>query len=206
MEMIKLILQYAAWPISLIIVAVFFLFLFRKPISRLLEKTQKISKEGIEVAQVSQEKSLKKEPSFEKLMKTFDYATLPEREKLIESDLDKLNPNEKIKVLIRHLATTQISLRLSDIERAIWGSQEGILNFLNSKATGVDVETVKSFYDVVAEESPEVFADYSFEKYLGFLLTAELIVEKNNQYVITSFGNDFLLYLVATGKTGHRKL
>ena len=203
------ILEYVAWPIAFVVVAVIFLVLFRKAISGLLEKTQKISKEGIEIAQTSQTKPSKKEFSAKELVKVPDSTTIREYEKRIEEDLDELkisDPNEKIKILTRQLAATQQNLFFSSVEKALWGSQLEILRYLNSNATGVDAEKIKSYYWKAVEKAPEAFAKYGFEKYIQFLIDVALVKKENNQYFITLVGKDFLVYLVNIGQTGPRPL
>ncbi len=63
----------------------------------------------------------------------------------------------------------------------------------------------KDVYNAAVTFYPEVLKDYSFDKYLGFLKTNNLILEHEETLSITLFGRDFLAFLVRMGRNAvHR--
>jgi hypothetical protein len=202
-------MQYLAWPGAFLIFALVFIFVFKKSITSLFMRVQKISKEGIQTGDVTQiQENTDKKSSAEELMRAFDSVVLLEGETLIKKDLEKreLNDKEAIDILSRHLAATQLALRFEGIYSSIWGSQINLLKHLNSKAPlGDTVENIKSgYYDVAAMFYPDVYKSYSFDAYLYFLTSLTLIIKTDRGYGITNLGRDFLIYLVQTGKSESR--
>lgn len=201
-------MQYIAWPIAALIFGLVFIFVFKKPISSLCMRLQKISKDGIQAGSIEQSQEINKKSSADELMKAFDSAVLLEGETLIKKDLESrgLSDKEAIDVLSRHLAATQLALRFEGVYSAIWGSQIGVLKNLNSKAPNGDTaENIKSaYYDVAATFYPKIYGDYPFEAYLQFLISRTLIIKTDRGYGLTNFGRDFLIYLVQSGKNESR--
>jgi|WetSurMetagenome_2_1015567.scaffolds.fasta_scaffold56119_2 hypothetical protein len=200
-------IQYLAWPAAFLIIGIFFIIFFRKDISMLLARTEKIGKDGLVASTSELQKSDEKQSTAEELMRQFDSIVLLEQEKAIKSDLDSrgtLEPAETIDVLIRHLATTQITLLFEYINTLIWGSQIALLNYLNSKPQGEIIAALRPFYDFAAQFHPDVFENYLFEQYMNFIVSHKLIVQQTERYFITNLGKEFLRYLVATGRTGSR--
>ena len=201
-------IQYMAWPGAILIFGLVFIFIFKRDISSLFMRVQKISKDGIQasITQTKQDDTEKKS-SADELMKSFDSVVLLEKENLIKADLQQkgLSNNEAVDVLARHLAATQLALHFEYIYSTIWGSQLRLLRYLNSQApVGDTAENLKAFYDAAAITYPQVYEDYSFENYLGFLLSRILIKKVDGNYGITNFGRDFLIYLIQTGKSEAR--
>jgi hypothetical protein len=200
-------MQYPVWPVTVLVIAIIFMLLFRKDISSLLARIQRIGRNGIHTLPSQVQKATERKSSAEELMRAFDSKTLLEQEKNIKKDLESRglpSQQETIDVLVRHLAATQVALRFEFINKIIWGSQILILINLNSKPLGETLEILKPFYQEAAKTFPDVFANYTFDRYLDFLVSANLIIFQNGRYFITTVGRDFLGYLVATGQTGVR--
>jgi hypothetical protein len=114
-------------------------------------------------------------------------------------DLKKLNINqeEQVNILVRHLAVTQLCHRAEFIYRTIFGSQIILLKFLNTSGVGTKAH-LSQIYEIAKSQSPEVYANYSFEQYLHYLLTWILITTPDNeQYFITIAGQEFLKWMTA---------
>lgn len=198
---------WLAWPGVVLIVIIIFLFLFRRDISALLGRIQKISRNGIQVSSSQIQKATDQKSSAEELMRAFDSITLREQEKSIKKDLENKglsSQQETIDILVRHLAATQMALRFEFINKIIWGSQVAILVNLNSKPLGETFEMLRPFYQEASKIYPEAFTNYTFDQYLNYLVSANLVILKDGKYFITTLGRDFLGYLVATGQTGIR--
>ena len=192
-------MEHFVWPGVVLILGILFILLFKKDISTLLGRTKKIGKGGIEIVSSELQKSSQSKSSTEELMRTFDSVSLLENEKRIKEDLEErklADPQDKIDVLVRHLAVYQLSYLFERFNNSIFGSQISILQHLNSKSLGETAEPLEPFYANAAKKYPETYADYPFENYLSFLVTAGLLEKKDERYSVTALGRDFLIYLV----------
>lgn len=136
-------------------------------------------------------------------MRSFDSVTFRLQENAIREDLEQqiLTDPEAIEVLIRHLAGTQIELTFNEIDYYIWQSQVELLQHLNS-SPGCLAEELKIFYHSAASRSPnpiEFMGNKTFEQYLQFLTSHELVTELSGSYHISPRGRDFLVFLTAKG-------
>ncbi len=203
--------EYLVWPapaVILIWLGTIFLIIFQKDISGLLARVKQISKGGIETfSPEPQQARERKSSSAEKLMRAFDNTSLRQQEERIKEDLEKENlsdQQEKIDVLIRHFAATQLAYNFEYINSLIWGSQIEIMRYLNPSIIGKTAEGLRPFYTRVAAMYPTLVTRYPFENYLNFLVSNNLIVQQGERYFITTLGLDFLGFLVNTGRTGFR--
>lgn len=58
----------------------------------------------------------------------------------------------------------------------------------------------KSIYDHAVNRFPEVYSGYSYDSYINYLISNNLIVKNSeNKISITLFGRDFLKYLADSG-------
>lgn len=63
-------------------------------------------------------------------------------------------------------------------------------------------EQVKTYYDDAARSNPQLYANYSFDQWLGYLRGQVLLLEHPGQtFEITVRGKDFLKYMVHRGLT-----
>lgn len=205
----EVVIKEIAWPVAVVIIALSFMLIFRKQIIAFLQRVKTVSHKGIETA-LGQEQLIveSKKPSyFEEFMKITS-PILRQQEEAIEKDIKEkgLTENETKSVLVRHLAIYQLAFLFEQINSIIWGSQIKLLEDLNSKPLGETRENLKRFYELGATLYPATYENYSFVKYLNYLVLSGLINEKEGKYFITDFGREFLIYLASTGKTGFRAL
>lgn len=104
--------------------------------------------------------------------------------------------NQKLERLRKY---TQLLIFVRSSERIyhlIYGSQIRLLQKLNYSAE--NTENIKYFYDNAVEYFPDLYKDYSYDNYLDFLVSFELITydRETNIISITEMGKDFLRYLV----------
>jgi len=192
------------WPSVVLIIAIFFLLVYKKDISGLLSRVSgfKISSFNATTKQDLANKPLDSSSSDE-LMKMFDSKFLLEREKYIKDDLNNrgiTEDKESIKVLIRHLAGTQVQLIFERIYAMIYGSQIIILQHLNTKSNGDTKETILPIYSSATQQYVEEYKNYPFDEYMGFLTNYSLVEKKNDRFFITHIGRDFLTFIAQTGK------
>jgi len=199
-------MEYLAWPIAFLVGVIVFMVLFKKDISSLLVRVQKIGKDGIQTSPIQIQQPSEKESSIEELTKEFSSIAIRNQETNIKRDLENRglsNPQDKINLLIKHLSIIQLALQFERINGLIWGSQVKILEHLNSRKED-SVAGLKFFYDTAYKLSPDVFTNYPFEQYLQFLIAFNLIVQQGEKLSITDIGREFLVYIAATGQTRWR--
>lgn len=193
------------WPLAFII----FVFYYREKVADLLQETinllrriKKAGKGGLEFGHPAQPRTSAEESNVDELIRTFeDDAQLEQEEHIKKGLADKkiTDDSDKIKILISHLAAIKISNHFQKIYLQIYGSQITILKALNSERDGISDEPISIKYNVVAEKHPEIYKNYSFELYMNFLISNELIIKKDNLYFLTKLGISFLAYLTKQG-------
>ena len=120
-----------------------------------------------------------------------------EQENLIHNDLKKLNISreEIVKLLVRHLAVTQLYNRAEFIYRTIFGSQIGLRKFLNIAGVATKAQ-LSAIYENTKFQFPDLYVNYSFVQYLQYRLTQILITTQDNEhYFITVAGKEFLKWM-----------
>lgn len=188
------------WMAIVIVVCfIFFCILFQRNIRAFIDRLKSLQGGGWKVDANSkpQNPAKTKESSVDELMKAFDNPILKEREQLIETDLKKRgvhSDTDKIQILTRHLAATQISIVFVTIDAQIYGSQVALLQFLNTR-NNLPKEGLKAFYEIAVSKNSALFQSYQYEQYLAFLKNWGLIIEKDKNLSITVLGIEFLNYL-----------
>ena len=200
----ELLLKYLAWPAVVLLLGLVAIFHFRDPLTRLLDRTKKVGKTGLETVGSSQEGEIQVKPSAgEELQKLFDNQLLVQRETFIRTELDRLGiapGNDRERLLVRLLAAATIAHSFESAYFVIWGSQIAALQFLNSAGvSGVDAALLRPWYDQAAARDPERYQGYSFDQWLGYLQGNLLILRQGNHVAITLEGREFLKYLLHQG-------
>ena len=185
--------------IAIVVCFIFFCIFFQRNIRAFIDRSKSFQGRGFKVDANGkpQNPAKTKDNSVDELMKAFDNPILKEREQLIEADLKNRgvhSDTDKIQILTRHLAATQINIVFVAIDAQIYGSQVALLQFLNTQ-NDLPKEGLKAFYDIAASKNPAFFQRYPYEQYLAFLINWALIIEKDKNLSITLFGVEFLSYL-----------
>ncbi len=213
-----------AWPLAALAALVFFVLLYRRQIGAFLERAESIGKGGIkaypkEIAQsqtgapAPATEALAPNPAgstgsavqklkTEDLLRELDTPLILERDKFIREDLERLeNPADREKVLIRHLAGSNVVREFERVYGLIFGSQIGALEDLNSAGhEGLPVERIQAFYNDAVARYPAMYERLTFEEWIGFLKLSVLIQDSENGYAITLWGHEFLIHLVRSRK------
>lgn len=202
-------MQYIAWPAVVLVLGLVAIFTFRKSIERLIDRTRKVGRAGIEAGSGPQEGGVVVQPSpADQFLKQFDNALLVQREGFIRAELERLGinqPSQRERVLIRLLAALSVVQAFERAYILIWGSQIAALQFLNSAgAEGVSVEFLRPWYDQAAAREPVLYDGYAFESWLGFLQTNLLVGRRDGNVFITLEGREFLKYLLDQGYSLHK--
>lgn len=218
-------LSFLTWPLVGLVLGVLALVLFRQPLSRFLDRAQKIGTTGIEASPLRQEAGEVKPSIADKLLETyanvpqkpgevksspaneflkvFDNALLVKREDQIREELKKRNIQgaDRERVLLRFLAALVLVGEFDRVYVLIWGSQIGALQEVNAAgANGINIERLQAaWYEDAAKREPETYRQYSFDQWLGFLVESSLITRDAQKVTIRPEGREFLRYVIERG-------
>ena len=127
-------------------------------------------------------------------------AELQSKSFLVEGDTNK--------VLVRHLAGTQLILEFERIHSLIFGSQIFLLKQLNiAIPIGYSETDTYAFFEKVKQIHRDSFTDWDSEKYLTFLISKSLILKNEiNEIHITNMGVEYLTWIARNGISDDRPL
>jgi hypothetical protein len=169
------------------------------------EKTPPFSATGLVAIEAERPSAIVKDDAdTERLraVKNFDVPPIAlMQEDAIRADLGKLGigQEEQIGLLVKHLAVTQLWLRAEMTYRTIFGSQIALLKVLNTTGSGTKAQ-VLAFYENAKAQFGNLYAGYSFEQYLNYLVSQGLITAQDpERYIITVAGKEFLKWLTERG-------
>ena len=111
------------------------------------------------------------------------------------------DPQTRERALSTFAAAMMVSWTFEKIEAGIWGSQIQLLQSLNTAPAGITREWIKeNFFDVAQKQFPAWYSSYSFDQYLGFLSSFNLIAA-GPMVAITEHGREYLVWRVRLGKS-----
>lgn len=201
-EVIQLI-DVLKWPILLLIIVL----LIKRPIIDLINRITKIGHGGTSLEAEQQKAAEKQEKrqisNVDRALGLFRPETVDffKTAVLQETNLDSFRTDkEKTELLINYSIALYIIKHYEMIYNSIFGSQLMILQQLNTFAYE-DNETLKRYYDYAVKSNPKFYDNYSFEEYIEFLYSFNLIMEEDSRLRITILGIDFLKYITETGKS-----
>ena len=200
------------WPQATLLFGLIFIAVFFAPIRRFIDRIKSVGKEGVTTAEAlpsTQAAEETKKKAVEELMRMPDTALLKELEGAIVKDLGDRQldtQSDTTKVLVRHLAATQIALEFEQVHAIIFGSQIYLLKLMNEAAgVGLEETVIDKHFEHVKKLFP-AFAAWSKEDYLRFLFNRLLIRKDGSRYGITVRGNDFLIWMARMGRSENRPL
>ncbi len=121
---------------------------------------------------------------------------ISELEKTIAKELNEKEleiTTETEKVLIRHLAGTQLLLGFEKIDKYIFRSQINLLTELSEIVPeGFTKNEVKEFYENVKIDYPNTYNDWDENKYLRYLYVNILITKIEDKIHLTNLGQEYL--------------
>ncbi len=187
--------------------SIVFIFVFRAPISSLIPKIRKISKDGLSAEgntpeiQLEENNSESVQQLLDMIESTIVIAGLEDR---IRADLGArglIPSDDASKVLVRHLAGTQLLLHLEQVHHLIFGSQIILLKKLNEVAgRGRSMDYVTTHIDHVKKMYSDSLGEWSIEQYLEFLFDRNLVIQHDDQLHITDLGVEYLVWVARSGK------
>lgn len=211
---VETILQSITWHHLIFIFAVIFIFVFKEPISGLIRRTTKIDKSGLIAESTPESQREKTETSAEAVQQLLDAVgnsiVINEQEQFIKNELKEKGlsiDGDSTKVLIKHLAGTQILLAFERVHSSIFGSQIQLLKKLNEVAgQGRTTEFISSYIADVKKLHSAQLNDWTEDQYLSFLFSQILITKQNNVFHITNFGVEYLTWMVRSGRNEDKPL
>ena len=194
--------EAVVWPVAFIIIAL----LFRGPLVRFLDRVRNIKTNGVEVAAGGQdtEQSEIGPTAADEFARLFDNQLLIEREDAISAELAPMvgtDQTKREKLLIRIIATQAIRQQFETTYKIIWGSQLTALEIANTAPDGVQKKTFETLYNQASARHKELYANYSFERWLAFMENQFLSFSKDDSIYITLTGREFLKYIIHQGYT-----
>jgi hypothetical protein len=192
--------EYAAWPISAVVICIVLKSPIEKLFSRLIKAKHKdtVLDFNPDIQRVSA--NIGGGSSIADAIPHDPLGLIQEGEQRIYDALAQLNiqtDSEKVKVLAKHHANLQIRSAYSEINRLIFGSQLALLQALNVQSQ--PVERLISFYESAKQRYPDFYKTYSFESYINFIKSVRLVKTEGGKFFITTFGRGFLMYLIESG-------
>ena len=211
---------HVAWPIALYSLA----FMFRDDIRSLFIRVSQISvgQNTLNLRAEAQQEAesggkvfsakggLMDDPSqesdseaYDRLMTFHDSETLDSSERIIERDLaeNNLSDEQRQKVLIRHLAHTQMISEFQLISMSVFGSQIELLSQLNENfPNGMNHEAVRNFFDNVRSAYVQEFDSWDLGRYLLYLEEGTSLLRRDAERIyITGKGREYLIWRTQNG-------
>lgn len=200
------ILSAITWHHLVFVFALVFIALFRHPLSELIRRITKIGKEGVTASSVPEAQREKTDPeAVQQLLDVIGNSiVITDIEGRIKSELREKGLNadgDTVKVLIRHLAGTQLLLSFEQIHNLIFGSQIFLLKKLNEVAgQGRPWSFVIDHIDHMKELYPTELGGWSYDQYLEFMYGRLLIIRHGDQMHITNLGVEYLTWIARNGR------
>jgi hypothetical protein len=114
----------------------------------------------------------------------------------VRRDLSKIGSSgDQIDTLVYVVASQNVQLAHERAYTAIFGSQLQLLAQMNTDF-GVPQSVARQIYETAKVAYPQVYPNYPFEDWIGFLLRGLITVAPNGNYVLTAYGRGLLRYIV----------
>lgn len=213
------------YPLVLLIVSILVLFVFRKNIRNLIDRSHKIGPAGLEATAVAPSQQLAqdaqnqtdvakipvKSGSFEEFQQAigpyrFSMAAAKSEQFKKEVDIAAYTTEQLRSMMVDLAGIVMVVVEFENIYALIFGSQILALHDLNGVFTvGRHLSELKPTYDAITTQTPEFYKDYSFDHWLGFLINKDLVqLDQNGVVKLTVNGRDFLRWLVLAGKSNSK--
>lgn len=193
-----------AWPLAVVALGVVFMGMFKRSISRFIDRTRSVSRDGVRAYEDPQP-SAKKPDALAEFLETYQNPLLLEMEDAIEGEIQNLgltDPADIQKALSRRLAANRIVRWFEAAQHHIFGSQVAALTYLNAQPGPIPQDDLQGFYDAAAADFPILHADRTFDQWLMFLTARRLVAEGDAGVGISLAGREFLQWRVNQGYSG----
>ncbi len=210
MDEIANILSKIGWPHIALIFGIIFIVMFKKPIANFLNRVDSVGKDGVKTnANPEAQNEDPAKANVEELLAIGNSEVIAEIESAIVAELTEKGldiTGDTNKVLIKHLATTQLLLEYEQIHNSIFGSQIRLLKVLNEVAGQGKHEDYLLGYFLGVQEHEGVLKEWNVNEYLHFLNERFLVTKIDAQYHISKKGVEYLIWITRVGKSEDRAL
>jgi len=194
---------------SVLLFAIFLCLYFRVEVRKLFPRIKSIGAAGVSLSEAQSKSAEETKLTFEKQFDMHSRSpVLISKEEEIWKELDQRGistEEERVKLLVRALATRIIDFECERASLLIFGSQLELLVEINAHQDGQKIQTIKDWYSTSVQSQYSDLQNYAFSEYIGFLINRILLQKEGDSVVITQFGKEFLQYLVRNGQTHRRK-
>jgi len=200
-------METLAWPLVVLVLGVVGMMVFRQPLSELMSGGRNAARKVVKTSDAQQQilKQKKDNPAVDEYFKGFESPMLAKAEAGILENLEQRRITEgpdRQKVLVRALAATYVLLQFEKILGSIWASQLEMLRLLNMTPEGLGVLQARSMYDNAKQQFPAYYEYYSFDQWMAYLQSFELISSDEARVFLTSSGREFLKHMITVGQPG----
>ncbi|TJW05467.1 MAG: hypothetical protein E5W82_28920 [Mesorhizobium sp.] len=121
----------------------------------------------------------------------------------ILADLEIIQENQRLPVLVHHLALARLGRHFEGIYWVIFGSQIEGLRRLQDAGGRTSLAQAEQYFEQVKAEYPDFYATITFTDWFRFLQTSQLAALEGTNVAITDMGQEFLIFVDETkaGKT-----
>ena len=193
-----------AWPLAVVALGVVFMWVFRRPISRFIDRTRSVSKDGVRAYEDPQP-SAKKPDALAEFLETYHNPLLLEAEDALEGEIKNLgltDPADIRKALTKELAANRIVRWFEAAQYHIFASQVAALTYLNAQPGPILKDGLQGFYDKAAADFPILYVGRTFDQWFAFLTAQRLVAEGDAGVGISVAGREFLQWRVNQGHSG----
>ncbi|MDD5241655.1 MAG: hypothetical protein PHG47_08040 [Sulfuricella sp.] len=200
------------WHHLAFIFALAFIAIFKQPLSELIRRTTKIGKEGLIAGSAPEAQREKSNPeAVQQLLDVIGNSiVITDIESRVKAELTEKGFNtdgDTVKVLIRHLAGTQLLLKFEQIHSLIFGSQIFLLKKLNEVAgQGKPLTFVNDHIDYIKTIYPSGLGEWTYDQYLSFMYGRLLLVRHGDMIHITNLGVEYLTWVARNGRSENNPL
>lgn len=193
------IIKAVVWPVAAIIIA----YVFKADVHGLIPRLRRAGPTGVEFDPADAQKTSTVEitttepgklKEFPGMMRTPAIARVERQLYAGLAARKDVKPEEREALLVRLLAQSQLEAAFERIYNLIFGSQIAGLRELNTRGR-VTGNEAREFFKGVKSRFADFYKGYSFEAWLGFLVSNGLVVRDQDILQITDLGRDFLIYL-----------
>jgi hypothetical protein len=201
-----------AVAVAIVVLGVAFQVIFRPQIAGLIGRIRGISKQGVEIGpEERQSLEKKRQEDVAELMEMGNFPSLKRQEGFIQEGLKQKGltvDSDTARVLLRHLAASQMRLHFELTYGAIFGTQIALLRLLHTRGgmTRAEIEAHFQTAQNVWKSAPQTPPDWNVDTYLKFLFSMNMIQAEGTRIVATEAAADFLVWMVRAGRTEQRPL
>lgn len=210
-------LKAIIWPITVIVLAIYYRSGLTKTIINFLERNNvkelKAGSGGISATFEKADQNIKsidlansgnsvslEHDSFEAIQKKHTESKTEFSEILLSSirkhvDSLGIDDSQKIELLTTEVSLLQSAIQFFQVNKAIFRSQYELLSEEVYGRECVTVETMKRYFKDVQQSYPEGLGEWDYVKYLSYPLSVGLLISSDDGYKLSKFGKSYIDFM-----------